>query len=416
MITRHFAFGCSYVGWKWPTVADFIGTAFDQHYNMGFGGNNNEQAFRDLISTHEEYNFNPETDFISIGITGCHRMTFFERSDTDGFRPKCYGDHVSIVDTDLDQYPKKTIFSTLLESPEWALWRTLHAVKGMKIFLESLGIPHTIYLSLELIDATPGFINSRVDLANPHFSKSQENFYVNIIEQIFSYVDIHSSIDLFTMENNFNQPVNTRFEDGLVDRHPRPEHHYQYFQQYFSEFKNPVADKLLELGREIDLRVPTDTYQTPQWQTLQDKIFSTSNNHKTTWHNCKVFVNGTFDILHPGHMALFEYANKTGKHVHVAIDSDRRVKELKGPDRPINNQDVRKRMLECVKYIDTVHVFDSDEELEHIIKNYAPHTMIVGSDYRDKTVIGSEHAEELVFFERDTRYSTSSVIEDINNR
>jgi len=129
----------------------------------------------------------------------------------------------------------------------------------------------------------------------------------------------------------------------------------------------------------------------------------------------KIFVNGTFDILHPGHMALFEYAKSLGK-VRVAIDSDARIKLMKGDSRPINSVEVRKRMLECIRYIDEVSVFGSDQELIDTVKTYAPDIMIVGSDYKHKTVIGSEHAKKLFFFERDDRYSSTSIIQNINNR
>lgn len=130
----------------------------------------------------------------------------------------------------------------------------------------------------------------------------------------------------------------------------------------------------------------------------------------------KVFVNGTFDILHPGHMALLEYARSCGDYLLVAIDSDNRVKLLKGNSRPINNQHTRKRMLECLKFVDDVSIFDSDESLVYTIKKYQPDLMIVGEDYKNKKVIGSEYAKELFFFERDQRYSSTKIIETINNR
>jgi len=130
----------------------------------------------------------------------------------------------------------------------------------------------------------------------------------------------------------------------------------------------------------------------------------------------KIFVNGTFDILHPGHMALLEYARSQGDYLLVAIDADTRVKQFKGETRPINDQHVRKRMLECLKFVDEVSVFDSDDSLTNTIKDYAPDLMIVGSDYRHKRVIGSEHAKELFFFERDEKYSSTKVIETINNQ
>ena len=130
----------------------------------------------------------------------------------------------------------------------------------------------------------------------------------------------------------------------------------------------------------------------------------------------KVFVNGTFDILHPGHIDLLYLASTYGDELLVAIDSDRRVKEKKGDTRPINNENIRSTMMIHIKGVDRVLIFDSDDELRDIIKEYEPDVMMVGSDYRDKEVIGSEYAKQLVFFERDTRYSSTKVIECIINR
>lgn len=130
----------------------------------------------------------------------------------------------------------------------------------------------------------------------------------------------------------------------------------------------------------------------------------------------KVFVNGTFDILHPGHIDLLYLASTYGDEFVVAIDSDRRVKEKKGDTRPINNEDTRSKILFHIKGVDKVFIFDSDEELRDIIKEYEPDVMMVGSDYKDREVIGSEYAKRLVFFERDTRYSSTKVIESIINR
>tara|TARA_A100001515_G_scaffold143941_1_gene146546 strand:- start:105 stop:503 length:399 start_codon:yes stop_codon:yes gene_type:complete len=128
----------------------------------------------------------------------------------------------------------------------------------------------------------------------------------------------------------------------------------------------------------------------------------------TTKH---VWVNGCFDILHRGHLELFKYAKSFGGTVVVGIDSDSRVKSLKGDSRPINNQDDRKFMLESIKYIDKVVIFDSEARLRDLICLFQPEVMIVGSDYREKTVIGCEHAKELKFFERIGDYSTTNILE-----
>ena len=130
----------------------------------------------------------------------------------------------------------------------------------------------------------------------------------------------------------------------------------------------------------------------------------------------KVFVNGTFDLLHRGHLELLNFARSLGDKVHVGIDTDRRVAEKKGPSRPIYNQEERKFFLENLKSVDKVHFFDSDLELEVLINFIQPDVMVVGSDWRGKSVIGSMYAAELVFFSRIGDYATTKTIESIIDR
>lgn len=130
----------------------------------------------------------------------------------------------------------------------------------------------------------------------------------------------------------------------------------------------------------------------------------------------KVFVNGTFDLLHRGHLELLNYAKSLGDIVHVAIDTDRRVAEKKGPTRPIYNQEERKFFLENLKSVYKVHFFDSDFELESLINFIQPDVMVVGSDWKGKTVIGSMHAAELIFFDRISDYATTKTVQSIIDR
>jgi len=130
----------------------------------------------------------------------------------------------------------------------------------------------------------------------------------------------------------------------------------------------------------------------------------------------KVFVNGSFDLLHPGHIKLLNTARSLGDYLMVAIDSDRRIAEKKGPDRPVNNQFTRYVLMSNIKAVDQVVVFDSDSELEDIIKNFQPDIMMVGSDWRGRTVIGSQYAGHLEFFERQDDYSTTSILQNYINR
>jgi D-beta-D-heptose 7-phosphate kinase/D-beta-D-heptose 1-phosphate adenosyltransferase len=128
----------------------------------------------------------------------------------------------------------------------------------------------------------------------------------------------------------------------------------------------------------------------------------------------KVFVNGTFDILHVGHVALLDYAKSLGDQLIVGIDSDARVKLLKGSDRPINSQIERGTLLAALKSVDEVFVFDTDDELRSLIQ--ACDIMVKGSDYRDKPIVGQEICKQIVFFERLNGYSTTNKIQDIVNR
>jgi len=123
----------------------------------------------------------------------------------------------------------------------------------------------------------------------------------------------------------------------------------------------------------------------------------------------RVWVNGTFDVLHVGHVSLVQFASLFGK-VRVGIDTDRRVKELKGDDRPVNNWNDRCLMLKELRSVKEVVGFDSDEELEKQIKTFKPDYCVIGSDYKDKKVIGSQYCKKLVFFDKIDGYSTTKIL------
>ena len=131
----------------------------------------------------------------------------------------------------------------------------------------------------------------------------------------------------------------------------------------------------------------------------------------------KVVVNGTFDILHLGHLKLLEYARGfPDSYVLVLTDSDRRIKELKGNERPIKNEYERSSMLFALKYVDRVEIFDTDQELIDLIKRFEPDIMVKGSDYQDKPIIGAEYCKQIKFYDRLGNYSTTKTIQDITSR
>ena len=128
----------------------------------------------------------------------------------------------------------------------------------------------------------------------------------------------------------------------------------------------------------------------------------------------RIIVNGTFDIVHSGHLALLNYARSLGDYLVVAIDSDRRVKELKGANRPVNTQAERQELLSNLRSVNEVRIFDSDQELVDIIAECA--VMVKGSDYRGRPIVGEHAVPEIVFFERIHGFSTTEKIQHIANR
>tara|TARA_Y100000310_G_C20438599_1_gene694943 strand:+ start:259 stop:651 length:393 start_codon:yes stop_codon:yes gene_type:complete len=124
-----------------------------------------------------------------------------------------------------------------------------------------------------------------------------------------------------------------------------------------------------------------------------------------------VWTNGCFDILHRGHLEMLKYANSLGDYVIVGIDSDEKVAKDKGSERPFNSVEDRKFALKSLKYVNEVVVFDSAAQLEIIIRSISPHVMVIGSDWKEKTVIGERFCGELKFFNRVGNYSTTNILE-----
>ena len=130
-----------------------------------------------------------------------------------------------------------------------------------------------------------------------------------------------------------------------------------------------------------------------------------------------VMVNGTFDVLHPGHIALLNTARSYGDYLVVAIDTDRRVKELKGDKRPINNQNDRRIMLSNLKAVDIVELFDSTEELIKLMQRYTPDIYVKGSDWKhDTKSTAHQYCKEVIYYDRIEEYSSTRIIQSIINR
>lgn len=127
----------------------------------------------------------------------------------------------------------------------------------------------------------------------------------------------------------------------------------------------------------------------------------------------KIWTNGCFDILHIGHLKMLEYAKSKGDYLVVGIDTDQRVKKLKGNERPYNNQEDRRNFLLGIKWVDEVVFFDSEESLEKHLLEFKIELIVVGEEYKNGIVLGSTQTK-VEFFPRFGNYSTSEILSSKN--
>ncbi len=132
-----------------------------------------------------------------------------------------------------------------------------------------------------------------------------------------------------------------------------------------------------------------------------------------------VFTNGCFDILHPGHVTYLNMAKALGDLLFVGLNSDASIKSIKNPDRPINNEQDRKFMLENLKAVDCVELFSESTPLE-LIKLVRPSFLVKGGDWPVNTIVGHDFVtaygglvKTLTFVEG---LSTTSFIEKLQGK
>ena len=115
-----------------------------------------------------------------------------------------------------------------------------------------------------------------------------------------------------------------------------------------------------------------------------------------SWHRRDnktiVFTNGCFDVLHRGHIEYLNFCKSLGDIVVVGLNSDKSVKIIKGPERPINNQNARASVLSALEMVDYITVFDEPDPLD-LIKIVKPDVLVKGRDWETKGVIGREFVE-----------------------
>ena len=127
----------------------------------------------------------------------------------------------------------------------------------------------------------------------------------------------------------------------------------------------------------------------------------------------KVWVNGSFDILHIGHIRLLEHARSFGD-VRVGLDTDERIQQKKGENRPVNSLQDRMDFISSIRFVNDVVSFGSDDELIYSIKEYKPDLMVIGNDYDYHSIIGIEHIPKVEFFRKIENKSTTKILNHEN--
>jgi rfaE bifunctional protein nucleotidyltransferase chain/domain len=131
-----------------------------------------------------------------------------------------------------------------------------------------------------------------------------------------------------------------------------------------------------------------------------------------------VFTNGVFDLLHPGHIRYLQAAHREGDALIVGLNSDRSVRAIKGPSRPITPAAERAEIVAAFTCVDAVVVFDEVDPQE-TINRLQPDVLVKGADWAPDTIIGRETVEarggRVVRIALAEGYSTSDIIRKIQN-
>ena len=227
---RLFVFGCSYMNFDWLTVADLIGSNFDEYYNFGEPGACNTFISDRLFETNELHKFNRDTDYVVVGITGFGRFSYYALEENVW---KTTGDIMSIN----PGHPEKIKwFAKNMYNYKWATYRSWVAIKSIKNLLIGTGVKHTMLMSIN----------------NEHYADDKDGEIlgldpttINKAKEIYELLDIKESIDSFLssqVKGNYPRPM-LQFNSGEYDHHPSQLEHFKFFSKYFPEF---VTEKSTE--------------------------------------------------------------------------------------------------------------------------------------------------------------------------
>ena len=132
-----------------------------------------------------------------------------------------------------------------------------------------------------------------------------------------------------------------------------------------------------------------------------------------------VMTNGVFDLLHPGHVRYLQAARREGDALIIAVNSDRSVRAIKGPSRPITLEQERAEILDALACVDAVVIFDEETPAE-IIRTIQPDVLVKGADWAADRIVGRDTVEArggtVVRIPVEQGWSTSAIVEKIRSQ
>lgn len=254
--SRFFAFGCSYTTWPYnPTWADFVGVNYDEYYNFAKPGACNTFIMHKVMEMDEIYEFNPDTDFIMIALTGFGRFTYLTPPKPQGLNPT-YDDEVKwhyswetngdiLFHNDGHPDTAKLIRDKLFNFP-WAAYNSWMAFTIMKNLLKAKNIEHKIIMAIN----NNHYTNEAYTLGLHHQFDNIGNI-VPKIKELYETLDSAEAIGLYRYKNMGEDNL---YPDDHNGNHPTKQVYYDYMIKYFPEL---MTDKSLDL-----LNTPNEIWKT----------------------------------------------------------------------------------------------------------------------------------------------------------
>jgi D-glycero-beta-D-manno-heptose 1-phosphate adenylyltransferase len=143
------------------------------------------------------------------------------------------------------------------------------------------------------------------------------------------------------------------------------------------------------------------------------------NRKLAVWHFLQkkiVFTNGCFDIMHRGHVEYLAAAASHGDILIVGLNTDRSVQQLKGPSRPVQDEEARAILIASLRFVDVVILFD-EETPYNLIKQVQPDILVKGADYKPEDIVGYDIVKarggKIVTIQLTAGYSTTMILDKL---